>query len=100
MGLTRYEQEVVINLNAEERLASVYTAHPVWIRKINRLKEENPEDVIVIREEEDAIEVKVPKSWIRISPKRVMSEEQKNAARERFAALRKEHPEKFLPKKN
>lgn len=33
MKLSRYEQEVVINLNADEDEALVYTANPAWIRK-------------------------------------------------------------------
>ncbi len=28
MNLTRYEQEVVINLNADEEMATVYSANP------------------------------------------------------------------------
>ena len=34
MNLTRYEQEVVINLNADEDTATLYSANPAWIRKI------------------------------------------------------------------
>ncbi len=37
MGLTRYEQEVLINFNAEEQTASIYTANPVWLRKMDKL---------------------------------------------------------------
>ena len=33
MNLTRYEQEVVINFNADEEMATVYSANPAWIRK-------------------------------------------------------------------
>ena len=40
MNLTRYEQEVVINLNADEDRATVYSANPVWIRKMDALVRE------------------------------------------------------------
>jgi len=36
MNLSRYEQEVVINFNADEDEATVYTANPVWIRKMDK----------------------------------------------------------------
>ncbi len=42
MKLSRYEQEVVINLNADED-ETVYTANPVWIRKMDKLCKEFPE---------------------------------------------------------
>lgn len=43
MKLSRYEQEVVINLNADEDEATVYTANPMWIRKMDKLCKEFPE---------------------------------------------------------
>lgn len=43
MNLTRYEQEVVINLNADEDMATVYSANPAWIRKMDALVKEFPD---------------------------------------------------------
>lgn len=43
MGLIKQEQEVVINFNAEEDTATLYTSNPVWIRKMDKLVEQNPE---------------------------------------------------------
>lgn len=43
MRLSRYEQEVIINFNAEEEHASLYTANSVWIRKMDKLLEQNPD---------------------------------------------------------
>ncbi|GFI19187.1 MAG: hypothetical protein HFI43_04765 [Lachnospiraceae bacterium] len=42
-GLSRYEQEVVIGFNAVEDTAELCTADPVWIRKLDKLVEQNPE---------------------------------------------------------
>ncbi|MCI9140775.1 hypothetical protein D7X25_13290 [bacterium 1XD42-8] len=42
MKLSRYEQEVVIKLNDDEDEATVYTANPVWIRKMDKLHKEFP----------------------------------------------------------
>lgn len=38
--LSRYEQEVAINLNTDEEEATVYTANPVWMRKMDKLCKE------------------------------------------------------------
>ena len=41
-GLSRYEQEVTIGFNAAEDTAELYTADPVWMRKLDKLVEQNP----------------------------------------------------------
>lgn len=43
MALGRYEQETIINFDAEEDTAELYTANPVWIRKMDKLIKQNPE---------------------------------------------------------
>jgi hypothetical protein len=40
MPLSRYEQEVQINFNAESADAELYAASPVWIRKMILTDEE------------------------------------------------------------
>ena len=40
---SKYEQEVIISLNAAEDTAEIYTADPVWIRKMDKLVQRNPE---------------------------------------------------------
>lgn len=44
MGLSKYEQEVVINFNAEDAMCTLYTANPVWIRKMDTLVQVNPQE--------------------------------------------------------
>lgn len=39
MRLSRYEKETIILLNAAEDTASIYTADPVWKRKLDKLVE-------------------------------------------------------------
>lgn len=41
--LSRYEQESIINFNAGDDTAELYTADPVWIRKLDKLVDANPE---------------------------------------------------------
>ena len=40
---SKYEQEVTIGFNAAEAAAEIYTADPVWIRKRDKLVQQNPE---------------------------------------------------------
>lgn len=40
---SKYEQEVTIGFNAAEGTAEIYTTDPVWIRKMDRLVQQNPE---------------------------------------------------------
>ena len=42
-SLSRTEQEVIIGFNAAEDAAELYTADPVWMRKLDKLVEQNPE---------------------------------------------------------
>ena len=94
MGLTRYEQEVLINFNAEEQTASIYTANPIWLRKMDKLATAHPENFKQIAEEK--LEGKIisktyefPKDLITIrsfKKKDTLSEEQRKAQSERMRA--------------
>lgn len=46
--MTRAEQEVVINFNSEDKTASIYTADPAFIRKMDSLAEDYPEAVKIL----------------------------------------------------
>lgn len=87
MGLSREEQETVINIIASDQEASIYTCDPVWMRKLVKLADKYSE-VKRTREWENAVEYTCPKKWIRIArpPVRNMTEEQKAAAAERIKA--------------
>ena len=61
MGLTKYEQETIINFNEKERLASLYT-HKVRQTSGNRY---------------GGMTFELPKKWVKIAPPRVLSEAQK-----------------------
>lgn len=43
MGFLRIEQETQINFNAGEAEATLYTADPVMIRKMDKIVDQNPE---------------------------------------------------------
>ena len=77
MNLTRYEQEVVINLNADEDMATVYSANPAWIRKMDALVMEFPDVFRIRRWTEVSKTYEVPKKYIRIGKPRELSSAQK-----------------------
>lgn len=77
--LSRYEQEVTIGFNAEEDTAELYIADPVWIRKLDRLVEQNPEQFKLGRVETYSGEI-VSKRYT--FPKRFVSIRSKDVKRE------------------
>ena len=82
MKLSRYEQEVVINLNANEDEATVYTANPVWIRKMDKLHKEFP-DIIRLKSWTEVSKTYIlPKNLVKIGKPRIMSEAQLRHLRE------------------
>ena len=77
MNLTRYEQEVVINLNADEDMATVYSANPAWIRKMDALVKEFPDIFYVKRQTEISKTYEMPKKFVRIGKPRKLSQAQR-----------------------
>ncbi len=95
MALTRYEQEIVINFNAGEDMATLYTADPVWIRKMNKLVDSNPEQFSVTKSERQGGQLvsnsyKFPKRFISIRSKDVkrdLTDEQRAEIAKRFKGI-------------
>ncbi len=77
MKLTRYEQEVVIHLNADEEMATVYSANPAWIRKMDGLVREYPDVFRMKRQTEISRTYEVPKKYVRIAKPRGLFPAQK-----------------------
>ena len=91
MGLTLYEQELHIMMNRAEDTMEIYTSDPVYMRKLSKLKayrktreHRNGGEVV-------AMEFVADKKLFTLRGKPVeakpMTEEQKQAARERMLAL-------------
>ena len=78
MNLTRYEQEVVINFNADEDVATVYSANPAWIRKMDALVRGFPDVFRIKRQTEISKTYEVPKRLVRIRKPRELSSIQRN----------------------
>ncbi len=77
MNLTRYEQEVVINLNADEDTATLYSSNPACIRKMDKLVQEFPEVFMLKRQTEISKTYELPKKLVRIGKLRELSPAQK-----------------------
>ena len=70
------KQEVRINLNADENEATVYTANPAWIRKMDKLHKEFP-DIIKLKSWTKISKTYVlPKNLVKIGKPRSLSEAQ------------------------
>ncbi len=71
MRFTRLEQETTVVMNAEEATAEVFTADPVYLRKLKKLHEEFPDTYIqnsLNQDSDDTIlsaTYTVPKKFIR-----------------------------------
>ena len=81
--LTNYERETIVLFNDAEDTATVYTCNKALQRRMTRLK------CKVKQTEGEGITYEIPKKWVKISPPRKMSEEQKKASSDRMKAMHK-----------
>ena len=87
--LSREERETIILYTEADDRAEVYTHNKKMINRLAKLCAERPDEVEKIREADPgAVTYTVPRDWIRVVPKRRVSEEYRAAAAERLAALR------------
>ena len=84
-------RDITIGWEKGDAYASVDTP-PCRIKsKLQRLHEKYPDEFgCYIENEDGSLYAKVPAKWIKISPPKNMSEEFKEAARERFAKMRED----------
>ena len=67
----------MINLNADEDTAMLYSANPAWIQKMDKLMQEFPEVFILKRQTEISKTYELPKKLVRIGKPRELSPAQK-----------------------
>ena len=82
---TMYEQETSITYNREEDTATVYTASPVDIRKLDKLYSQRSNDMKLEPSTDLSRTYSIPKKWIKIVPSRILTEEQKEKCRQQMA---------------
>ena len=86
--LSRYEQEVNINFSADDAVATVYASNPIYVRKLEALSKEFPDDYRLVRRDDVSVTYEVSRKLIalrRPRPKRELTEEERRALSERFA---------------
>lgn len=87
MRLSRYEQETVINFNAGEKMATVYTADPAVMRNLDSLVIGYPDTFKRIKEDDISKTYEMPKNVVTYRKPRRLSEEQREAARVRMKKI-------------
>ena len=93
MELNNYERETIITFNEAEKTAGVYTHNGRLLRQLEQLAKDRPDECQLERVCRDgsAADYIVPKSWIKIRPKRILSEEERerlSEAGKKLAAAR------------
>ncbi len=82
MSLTNIERETIICFSEAEKTAEVFTYRPSLIRQLDGLTEERPTEAIRVKANaEGGVTYTIPKTWVKIRPKRILTEEQKEKAR-------------------
>ena len=88
MTISREEQETIVNYNAAEQIATVYTRDKTVMRWLDALVIDFPDYYRLIGETDIDKTYEMPKSFVSYRKPRRLSEEQREAARERVKALK------------
>ncbi len=89
MHLTNLEKETIITFNEAETTAEVFTYRPSLIRQLDGLAEERPTEATRVKANaEGGVTFIVPKTWVKIRPKRILTDEQREAAQARALHMR------------
>ena len=78
MKLTRYEQETIINFNADEKTATLYTRDPAIMRKVDALVIDYPDIFKCIGKTDIDKTYEMPKSVVTYRKPRRLSDEERN----------------------
>ena len=86
-NLTKYEMETVVNYNAGEQTATVYTRDKSVMRRLDRLVADYPDSYRLLRQTDIDKTYSMPKSFVTYRKPRAVSNEQREQARRRMAKL-------------
>lgn len=87
MKLSRYEQETVVNYNAGEQTATVYTRDKAVMRKLDTLVADFPDTYSLMGQDEVSKTYSFPKSYVSYRKPRNLSMEQREQAQERMKKI-------------
>lgn len=86
-NLTKYEMETVVNYNAGEQTATIYTRDKSVMRRLDRLVADYPDSYRLLRQTDIDKTYSMPKSFVTYRKPRAVSNEQREQARQRMAKL-------------
>lgn len=86
-NLTKYEMETVVNYNAAEQTATVYTRDKSVMRRLDRLVADYPDTYKLINQTDIDKTYSMPKTYVNYRKPRVLSDKQKEQARQRMSKL-------------
>ena len=78
MKLKRYEQETIINFNAQDQIATLYTRDPAVMRKVDALVIDYPDTFKCIDETDIDKTYEMPKSVVTYRKPRRISDERRS----------------------
>ncbi len=82
MKLSRYEQESILNYNAGEQTATLYTRDKAVMRKLDMLVADFPDTYTLTGQDEISKTYSFPKSYVSYRKPRAISKEQRERARQ------------------
>ncbi len=82
MKRSRYEQETIVNYNAGEQTATLYTRDKTVMRKLDTLIADFPDTYSLIGQDEVSKTYSFPKSYVGYRKPRTVSTEQRERARQ------------------
>ena len=82
MKLSRYEQETIVNYNAGEKTATLYTRDKAVMRKLDTLVADFPDTYKLTGQDDISKTYSLPKSYFNYRKPRRISKEQREQARE------------------
>ena len=82
MKLSRYERESILNYNAGEQTATLYTRDKAVMRKLDTLVADFPDTYKLTEQDEGSKTYSFPKSYVSYRKPRAVSTEQRERARQ------------------
>ncbi len=90
MKLSRYEQESILNYNAGEHTATLYTRDKAVMRKLDMLVADFPDTYKLTGQDEVSKTYSFPKSFIGYRKPRAVNTEQRERARQMMLGINAE----------
>ena len=92
MKLSRYEQETVVNYNAGEQTATLYTRDKAVMRKLDTLVADFPDTYKLTEQDKVSKTYSFPKSHVSYRKPRVLNEIQREQARKYMQKISSSEP--------